>query len=77
MDHVVEVARHLQEQGLSLSLVSSKFLEASNKVVKAIMLARWRQEGGGFLDTSAAGARVEEVRSCGAHQATFVVSGAD
>jgi hypothetical protein len=38
------VARHLQEQGLSLSLVSSKFLEASNKVVKAIMR---RLPGGG------------------------------
>jgi hypothetical protein len=44
MDHVVEVARHLQEQGLSLSLMSSKFLEASNKVVKAVMR---RLPGGG------------------------------
>lgn len=39
IEHVVEQTEKLMELGLSLSLLSSKFLEASNKTAKAIT---WR-----------------------------------
>jgi hypothetical protein len=44
ISHVCDMSAALKEQGLSLAVVSSKFLEAKNKVVKAVMR---RLPGGG------------------------------
>lgn len=44
IDHILDMSKLLQKQGLSLAIVSSKFLEANNKVVKAVMR---RLPGGG------------------------------
>jgi hypothetical protein len=44
INHIVDMSKVLKERGLSLAVVSSKFLEANNKVVKAIMR---RLPGGG------------------------------
>lgn len=44
ISHVCDMSAALKEQGLSLAVVSSKFLEANNKVVKAVMR---RLPGGG------------------------------
>jgi hypothetical protein len=37
IDHILDMSKLLQKQGLSLAIVSSKFLEANYKVVKAVM----------------------------------------
>jgi hypothetical protein len=44
LEHVVPMSKQLKSKGLSLAVVSSKFLEANNKVVKAVMR---RLPGGG------------------------------
>jgi hypothetical protein len=54
INHIVDMSKVLKERGLSLAVVSSKFLEANNKVVKAVMR---RLPGGG-------GAIRAHVRTC-------------
>jgi truncated hemoglobin YjbI len=49
--HVLEQQRTLLDQGMSLGMVSSKFLEANNKVVKGVM--RRLPGGGSQASTSA------------------------
>jgi hypothetical protein len=44
INHSIDMSKVLKERGPSLAVVSSKFLEANNKVVKAIMR---RLPGGG------------------------------
>jgi hypothetical protein len=48
INHIVDMSKVLKERGLSLAVVSSKFLEANNKVVKAIMrrLPGWGRHTG-------------------------------
>jgi hypothetical protein len=65
INHIVDMRKVLNERGLSLAVVSSKFLEA-NKVVKAIM-RRLSGSGGapyGLVCALASCAGSEALRSC-------------